>query len=477
MFVPLFIGIFLRVIYYIVNRPFWHDECSLALNILNVGVLNYFTEPLLHVQSAPPIFMALSKLMYLIHPLTPEMSLRIIPFITGLASVVVFYFLSKRILKNNILIFIANLLFAINYMLIYYVQEFKQYSSDVFVVILCLLIFDKLRYNNLNLQKKIIFSSAIALLSLVSLPAIFVLGAYWIVEFFEMPKGKRLKAQLCLIPAAIVNLLYYFLVLAPSKVLMMNTFSDMWNKGFLSLNIFNDLSILKMNFLYFFNPCKMVLFGIILFIAGLIVLIKRRERLDKMMILTVLFSMLASFVHIYPFKERISLYLIPLFILITLSTFCVDIRARKVYSSIMIVLALLFFSGYNLSYIKQFANKTLYERGYPSVLMKILKNNYEYGEYVVYNDASDSEYMFYGEYYNFTNQYVKTVKIQLSSYGEEWYKSVLSNLPKDNVYWFYYPWDYIHSPVVPFLKDWARKNGEILLEKEYGRSYLLHLKL
>lgn len=477
MFVPLIVGILLRVRFYIVNRPFWHDECSLALNIINVGSLNYFKEPLFNGQSAPPLFLALSKFMYLIHPAAPEMMLRIVPFLAGIFSVVAFYFLSKRILKNNILVFISNLLFAINFQLIYYAQEFKQYSTDVFVVILCLLIFDKLRYNNLNLKKKIIFSSSIAILSGISLPAMFVFGAYWIVEFFEIPKAKRLKVQLFLIPAVVANLLYYVMILAPAKVEMMNTFSDMWSKGFLSLNILRDLSILKMNFLYFFSPCKMVLFGIILFIAGLIILIKRRENLDKIMLLTILFSISASFAHIYPFKERVSLYLIPLFILIVLAAFCVEIKKKKIYFPIMFILVLLFFSGYNFSYLKQFSNKNLYERENPSILMKYLKDNYKSGEYVVYNDASDSEFLFYGKHSGFINPYLKTVKIQLSSYGESWYKHVLSNLPKGNIYWFYYPYDYVTKPVVPFIKDWARENGEILLEKEYGKSYLLHLKL
>ncbi len=477
MFVPLVIGIFLRIKFYLVNRPFWHDECSLAVNIINSGFGDYLVGPLPYFQSAPPVFMVLSKLMYLIHPAAPELMLRFIPLLAGILSVPAFFVLSKRILKNNILIFIANLLFAINCQLIYYAQEFKQYSLDVFAVILCLLIFEKLRFNHLNLKKKIVFSSSIAFLSVISLPAMFVLGAYVVLEIFEIPRDRLLKSSLYLIPAAVVNLLYYLFILAPSKVIMMQTFSDMWSKGFLSLNIFQDLSVFKMNFLYFFSPCKMVLFGMILFISGVVVLIKRRERFDKMLLLTVLFSLLAAFAHIYPFKERVSLYLIPLFLLIILSAFCVKMQARKVYSSIMIFMALLFFGGYNLDYLKSFGRENLFERENPSILMEYLKNNYKYGEYVVYNDASDSEFLFYGRHYGLITPELKTAKIQLSSYGEEWYKSVLSNLPKGNIYWFYYPYDYVTKPVASFLKDWARKNGEILLEKEYGRSYLLHLKL
>ena len=44
----------------------------------------------------------------------------------------------------------ANFLFAVNYYLIYYSQEFKQYSSDVLVTILILLGLNKTNFEKIS---------------------------------------------------------------------------------------------------------------------------------------------------------------------------------------------------------------------------------------------------------------------------------------------------------------------------------------
>ena len=36
-------GMFLRLDVYFFNRPFWHDECSLASSILSKNYISYFS--------------------------------------------------------------------------------------------------------------------------------------------------------------------------------------------------------------------------------------------------------------------------------------------------------------------------------------------------------------------------------------------------------------------------------------------------
>lgn len=112
------IAIILRVKTFLVGRPLWHDECSVALSLLDRNMFD-FLRPLEHFQCAPPIFMSLSKLLTYIFGLH-EYTLRLIPLAASILSLPAFYFLSKEFLKSKWLILAVNFLFAINYQLIYY---------------------------------------------------------------------------------------------------------------------------------------------------------------------------------------------------------------------------------------------------------------------------------------------------------------------------------------------------------------------
>ena len=75
--IVLAVGCILRILFYSYSRPFWNDECALALNILNTW--NYF-KPLEYGQAAPQLFMYGSKLAYYLLP-SKELALRIIPLL------------------------------------------------------------------------------------------------------------------------------------------------------------------------------------------------------------------------------------------------------------------------------------------------------------------------------------------------------------------------------------------------------------
>ena len=57
-----FVGIFLRTLFYSYDRPFWLDEASIALNILDKGYWDFF-KPLEKLQVAPPFSLIFSKLL------------------------------------------------------------------------------------------------------------------------------------------------------------------------------------------------------------------------------------------------------------------------------------------------------------------------------------------------------------------------------------------------------------------------------
>lgn len=65
LFLVFLLGVCVRFDFYAYNRPLWHDECSLALSIINKNIFGYFGL-LEHNQSAPPLFMAVTKLFSLL---------------------------------------------------------------------------------------------------------------------------------------------------------------------------------------------------------------------------------------------------------------------------------------------------------------------------------------------------------------------------------------------------------------------------
>lgn len=97
--------------------------------------------PLNYFQSAPYLFLALSK--FVSNFGINELCFRFIPFLSSLISVYLFYLLSKEIFQTRLARAAALFTFGISYQLLFYAQVFKQYSSDVCISILILLISSK----------------------------------------------------------------------------------------------------------------------------------------------------------------------------------------------------------------------------------------------------------------------------------------------------------------------------------------------
>ena len=171
------VGFIIRVTLFMSGRALWHDECSLAINILTRNPFQ-FLSPLEHLQSAPPIFMGLTKILTYIFK-TNEYSLRIIPLLASLGSVPLFFLLSTKIFRKKYTQLIAIFLFVINFQLTYYAQEFKQYSLDTFMTILCIYLLSHKELKTMSIRNTILYGIIFALIPLISFPSAFVLIAYY----------------------------------------------------------------------------------------------------------------------------------------------------------------------------------------------------------------------------------------------------------------------------------------------------------
>lgn len=126
------LGVLLRVVRYAANRSLWGDEGALALNILNRSYRE-LTEPLDFVQGAPTGFLLAERLATDLLG-DRELTLRLVPLISGVVALVLFALLARRILSPWGAA-LATLLVAVSEPLVYFSSEVKQYGVDVAVTV------------------------------------------------------------------------------------------------------------------------------------------------------------------------------------------------------------------------------------------------------------------------------------------------------------------------------------------------------
>ena len=226
-------------------------------------------------------------------------SFRLISFISGVLSLFTFFLLLKNIFKNKIAILTALLLFSINSWLIFYSNELKHYSLDVLVCILLLLSYKYINLKQISssFTKVFLYTLISALLILTSFSAIFIIPSIIFAKIIE----ERYFNYKCLfiLLGICCSCLYLYLIDQECYQFMRNS----WD-----YNLHCFLSPTFQSFKHKILICSAFLGVIFLFID------KTKERF--LILFTIIFSLLASLFKIYPLGERISLYLIPIIIIL-----------------------------------------------------------------------------------------------------------------------------------------------------------------
>lgn len=464
------LGIFLRLKTYLYNISFWYDEAALALNVIDRGIFGFFRY-LDYVQCAPPAFMMLSKIITNLFG-AKEWAFRLLPFIFGIASMFVFYLLSKEILNKKYSVLVANCLFAINFQLIYYCQEFKQYSAEVFVTLLVVFFFKRLNVQALNARKCFCIGFVFFIMFLFSMTIPFVLAAFIIYLMYKSRAVSIKRIFFILFPFTLLFLPYYLFFLWPSKALMLRDFTDMWSPGFLSLN-FETIKTFFANFFRFtFEPNNVPILGLILTITGMVLVFKDKKRLGAIILLVVFAAFIASMLHIYPIHIRLGLYLVPFFILFAVKP--LDICSFKtfdikIYSWVAILIFILCFRGYGVKYFSNFFSPVIFHKSLSREMMHIIKNDLGENDVIVYDNKSLPAYFYYLEYFNINHK--NSMRISSLSYKD------FSKLFKGNV-WFYCTHEADKNKDAAIVK-WIVHNAygaQILYEKEILGSYIVKVK-
>ena len=193
-----------------------------------------------------------------------EISLRLIPFISGILSIFVFYKLSKITLNTKPAVIFANLLFAINFPLVRYASEFKQYSTDVLIFMLIFIWISKINLQNPGFKTILKYSAVFTVLFFIFLPSIFLLSGFILYEILYRLKSEKyanIKDLAKIISMALIPLIFVFMYKFSLPDDLSGFMDAYWTKevpGFIAYD--SILEILKENCSFFALGARYMIF-------------------------------------------------------------------------------------------------------------------------------------------------------------------------------------------------------------------------
>lgn len=315
------LGIALRIREWAGGRSFWLDEV-LLIRAISQQPTSHVLDPLARGQAAPPGWLLVQ------HGVLAtlgdgERALRMFPLALGCAGLVFGALLAQRLL-SPIAAVLATLLIATSPLLIYYSNEFKQYSSDVCCALLLILLGVRLVEDRQKRRGPMLwFAVAAAVTPWFSHAAILVAGAvFGAVAVIALARRDWSAVGLAAVAAVpwlgSVGIQYVVLL---SKSVGSRWLQTYWNYGFpprpLSIGSFGrwlaSVGPSWLNRPLVLNPGWLVL---ALAAVGLLVLAVRIGVALLVLAAPALAVVVASAARQYPMADRLILFLVPLVLIV-----------------------------------------------------------------------------------------------------------------------------------------------------------------
>lgn len=454
-------GIFFRILFYSYARPFWNDESAIALNLINHRYIELFGK-MDYYQAAPPLFCIACKF-FLIFIKKAEYALRALPLVFSCLSLPVFFMLAKKVLKSKTAIIFALILFALNYQLIYFSQELKPYSGEVFWFLSILLLYFYIDFEKRTKQNLAAAAVFLAVSVWFSYTAVFALAVLFLTMFANNSKKQTI---LLFIPSVVSSLL----LLPRIRELSSDSFLyNFWAAGFIKKDFSNLFEILTGNGFFYFPDFSSKIFIGILFIAGLFFFAKEiKKPQSRIVLLPFLISIFMSYFDIYPLYLRTCLYLFPVFLIIISKPF--DMLNSKFQIINYVIIGFLFahFSICTLiTDYSQIVKKEYYRETTQELLQKFTQIS-KSSDILVVPMSSKLNYEFYKDKVSVKNRNIIVMKRFFYEYPE--IERAYSRLPEGQTYYILLT----HSSDKPLeyknLCAFAKrmKNTEVLKDKYYN---------
>ncbi|NLA27531.1 MAG: hypothetical protein GX878_09075 [Firmicutes bacterium] len=320
-------GIVTRLLQYLSNRSIWFDESLLVMNILERGYLELLS-PLDNVQAAPPLYLLLTKLLTELFGYS-EYILRLIPLLSGIAALFLFVKMAERFLGPKALPPALALLVLAD-RAIYYSNEAKQYSLELLITIVILLLAENLYRRRYALRETIIFTIAGSLAIWCAYSSVFILAGTGIVLFIFALREQKEKITAVMAKLGTMALFWgvsfaisYHYIAGPASnngafyIFFENDFIPFPPVSLSQLAWYPQAAIkLFCNPLGFSIPHAALLLVIIT--AGVAMLWKSRKERFVLGLILLPLAVLAtlSAMRFYPIADRMVLFTMPLFYLV-----------------------------------------------------------------------------------------------------------------------------------------------------------------
>ncbi len=312
------LGILVRIVQYLSNRSLWFDEVSLVLNLLDRDYLELL-RALEHNQAAPPLFLWIEK--FLIETWgNHEYALRLFPLLGGLLSLGLYYRFTK-LFSRGWARTIALWLFALQGYIVYFAGETKPYSWDIALGLWLFMLVMALDAIKPSLRQLITAGTVGAISIWLAFPSIFVMAG---VEAANIVKLRLWKQPWQQIKAFLIRRLPLYGIWVSSFCglyfgIIQNTLaetglSDGWASRYPQSWV-DGLWLLDSIGRFFYRPMGFTSpadgIAIVAFLAGLICLYRTRRLQLLYLGAPFVANLVASYLHKYPFRERLVLYLVP----------------------------------------------------------------------------------------------------------------------------------------------------------------------
>lgn len=352
-------GIILRFVFQFVFPAFNVDEISLGNNIKHSSFIELLY-PLDLGQSAPPLYLWLQKFIIHSFPFKFWINIKILSFVSSVLGIIFFYiFIKRNNFKSIFLLLFIILLF--NPFVINNSLTVKQYTIDLTGTIFLLVYFKTENFKKYNW----IFFLIWCLMSNIGL---FACCGYLIYQLFDQYSYSNfsaiidyLKKNILTIMAPVPYVIYFFWFMNQKGASELKLYmTQYWSNSFIPL----DGSIFRY-LIYTFHELWICIFnsfeiwGIFMMLLTIpfFIFFNRKQRLFKEEIALLFYVLMIHLVlnvfKMYPFSDRLSLYITPLLILVlgssmtTISSFGIIIKHfQKVYVLISVI-TLFLYSLYN----------------------------------------------------------------------------------------------------------------------------------
>jgi hypothetical protein len=311
------IGAWLRARHYFTVRSLWLDEAMLGLNIAGRSYAELLA-PLEMNQAAPCGVLVLMKTATLAMGNT-EWALRLFPFLASLASLPLFFFLVRSLLSSRAACF-ALFLLALSPTTLVYAGEAKQYTFDLLATILVLQAVEFYCRETRPRLSLVLLATAGSITLLFSYAVAFVTFSAGIALLGREVWLRGWPGVRALMPAALfvlsVAVADYFLLLRP---VFQNDYLASYWEGSLSLGQdgwTESLSEGVENLVDLFETLS----GLHTYRIGIGALLlgaigwswKGKAHWTVILVLPPVLALIAAILNVYPFSERLLLFLLPL---------------------------------------------------------------------------------------------------------------------------------------------------------------------